>query len=143
MDTNEFRLIDVFISGPLQIIISTYITRSPLLRYFMLITGIINILYNWHNFLLFNSTLKRPLPILKPFVHQKNGKYQLHRLYNLLIMYPVFIYVLLNIGIPFEFRILLLFNIVIGILYNLYFLNRIYNKYDTHNGLLDAQINAL
>ena len=35
---NEVRLIDVFMSGPLQIIVSTYITHSPLLRYFMLMT---------------------------------------------------------------------------------------------------------
>jgi len=124
---NEVRLIDVFMSGPLQIIISTYITHSPLLRYFMLMTGVINILYNGHNFLLFNSTLKRPLPILKPFIHPKNGKYQLHRLYNLIIMYPIFIYVLLNIVMPFELRILLLINIVIGFVYNAYY----YTKYDS------------
>ena len=77
MDTNELRLLDVFASGPLQIIISTYITRSPLLRYFMLITGIMNILYNGYNFLLFNSTLKQPLPILNNFIHVKNGKKQI------------------------------------------------------------------
>ena len=124
---NEVRLIDVFMSGPLQIIVSTYITHSPLLRYFMLMTGVINILYNGHNFLLFNSTLKRPLPILKPFIHPNNGKYQLHRLYNLIIMYPIFLYVLLNIVMPFELRILLLINIIIGFVYNAYY----YTKYDS------------
>ena len=121
MDTNIFRLMDVFITGPLQIIVSTYITRSALLRYFMLITGILNIIYNGHNFLLFDSILKQPLPILKKFIHVKHGKYQLHRLYNLIIMYPIFIYVLLNIHMPFELRILLLINIVIGFLYNLFY----------------------
>jgi hypothetical protein len=128
MDANTIRLFDVFVSGPLQIIISTYITRSSLslslLRYFMLITGILNIIYNGHNFLLFDSILKQPLPILNKFIHLKHGKFQLHRLYNLIIMYPIFIYVLLNIGMPFELRILLLINIVIGFLYNLfYFIN--------------------
>ena len=121
MDTNIFRLMDVFITGPLQIIVSTYITRSALLRYFMLITGILNIIYNVHNFLLFESILKKPLPILNKFIHLKNGKHQLHRLYNLIIMYPVFLYVLLNIVMPIELRILLLINIVIGFLYNLYY----------------------
>ena len=121
MDANIFRLMDVFITGPLQIIVSTYITRSALLRYFMLITGTLNIIYNGHNFLLFESILKKPLPILNKFIHLKNGKYQLHRLYNLIIMYPVFVYVLLNIVMPFELRILLLINIVIGFLYNLYY----------------------
>ena len=80
MDSNKVRLIDVFITGPLQIIISTYITTSPLLRYFMLITGILNIIYNGHNFLLFDSVLKKPLPILNNFVHSEHGKYQLHKI---------------------------------------------------------------
>ena len=78
-------------------------------------------IYNVHNFLLFESILKKPLPILNKFIHLKNGKHQLHRLYNLIIMYPVFVYVLLNIVMPFELRILLLINIVIGFLYNLYY----------------------
>jgi hypothetical protein len=121
MDTSKIRLIDVFITGPLQIIVSTYITRSSSLRYFMLITGILNILYNGHNFLFFESVLKKPLPILNKFIHLKNGKHQLHRLYNLIIMYPVFTYVLLNIAMPFELRILLLIDIVIGFFYNLYY----------------------
>ena len=87
----------------------------------MLFTGIINIIYNGHNFLLFNSTLKQPLPILNKFIHLKNGKYQLHRLYNLIIMYPIFIYVLLNVVMPVELRILLLLNIVVGFAYNLFY----------------------
>ena len=121
MDNNKVRLIDVFISGPLQIIVSTYILRKSLLRYFMLFTGIINIIYNGHNFLLFNLTLKQPLSILNKFIHLKNGKYQLHRLYNLIIMYPIFIYVLLNVVMPVELRILLLLNIVVGFAYNLFY----------------------
>ena len=120
MDKNNVLLVDVIFSGPLQIIVSNYI-RRPLLRYFMLFTGIINIMYNGHNFLLFNSTLKQPLPILNKFIHLKNGKYQLHRLYNLIIMYPIFVYVLLNVVMPFELRILLLINIMIGFLYNLFY----------------------
>lgn len=121
MDTNKVRLIDVFVTGPLQIIISSYITTSPLLCYFMLMTGIINIIYNGHNFLLFESIIKKPLPILNKFVHIKHGKYQLHRLYNLIIMYPIFIYILLNIVMPIELRMLLFVNIVIGFFYNLFY----------------------
>ena len=121
MDNNKVRLVDVFFSGPLQIIVSTYIIKTPLLRYFMLFTGILNIIYNGHNFLLFNSTLNQPLPVLNKFIHLKNGKFQLHRLYNLIIMYPIFIYVLFNIVMPFELRILLLINIVVGFVYNLFY----------------------
>ena len=137
MDSNKVRLIDVFITGPLQIIISNHIKTSPLLRYFMLITGISTIIYNGHNFLLFDSILKKPLPILNKFIHLKHGKYQVHRLYNLIIMYPIFIYVLLNIVMPFEVRILLLINIVIGFLYNLF-----YYIYYKNNRNLKAKPNA-
>ncbi len=121
MESNNVRLADVFMSGPLQILVSSYITRSPLLSYFMLITGIMTIVFNGHNFLLFNSTIKQPLPLISPFVHLQNGKTQIHRLYNLTIMYPVFIYVLLNIPMPIELSILLLINIVIGFTYNSYY----------------------
>jgi len=121
----NFRLIDVFISGPLQIFISSYISRTHkslfLLHYFMLFTGILNILYNGHNFLLFNSNIKTPLPLIKPFINLKYGKHQLHRLYNLIIMYPVFIFVLLHIDIPIHIKVLFLINIIIGIIYNLYY----------------------
>jgi len=135
MDTNKVRLIDVFVTGPLQIIISNYITTSPVLRYFMLMTGILNIIFNGHNFLLFDSIFKKPLPILNKFIHVTHGKYQLHRLYNLIIMYPIFIYVLLNIVMPIELRILLFVNIVIGFLYNLFYY--IYYKNNMHNSLLN------
>jgi hypothetical protein len=135
MDKNKLRLIDVFITGPLQIIISNYITSSPLLRYFMLITGILNIIYNGHNFLLFDSIIKQPLPIINKFTHLKHGKYQLHRLYNLIIMYPIFVYVLLNVGMPFELRILLLINIIIGFLYNLYY----YIYYTNNNRRVESE----
>lgn len=128
MDTNTVRLVDIFITGPLQILISTYITKSFLLRYFMLLTGILTILYNGHNFLLFNSIFKQPLPIFNKFVHAKNGKYQSHRVYNLMIMYPIFLYVLFHISMPFELRVLFFLNIVIGFSYNLYYFIHILNQ---------------
>jgi len=123
MNHNNVRLVDVFLSGPLQIFISSYITQKSLflLHYFMLFTGILNILYNGHNFLFFNSTITRPLPPIKSFVHLKNGKHQLHRLYNLVIMYPIFIFILLNVDMPIQVRILFFINIIIGIAYNLYY----------------------
>jgi hypothetical protein len=139
MDTNKLRLVDVFITGPLQIIISNYITTSPLLRYFMLITGILNIIYNGHNFLLFDSIFKKPLPILNKFIHLEHGKYQLHRLYNLIIMYPIFIFVLLNIVMPFELRILFFINIVIGFLYNLFYYIY-YKNYKNYPRLNSAKV---
>ena len=123
MNHNNVRLIDIFLSGPLQILVSSYITHKPLflLRYFILFTGILNIIYNGHNFLFFNSTIRQPLPLIKPFVDLKNGKTQSHRLYNLIIMYPIFIFVLLNIDMPIQVWLLFLINITIGVAYNLFY----------------------
>lgn len=121
MDGNNYRLIDIFISGPLQILVSTYIANTHVLRYFMLLTGIMNIIYNSHNYLLFGSTIQSPFPIIKRFVDLKNGKTQLHRLYNLFIMYPIFIIILLKYHMPFSIKFLFLINIFIGVSYNLFY----------------------
>ena len=115
---NEIRLIDVFITGPLQIYISTFL-KNEFLKYFMLITGILNIIYNGHNYLLFNNTIKQSIPILQPFV-SKDGKYQLHRIYNLVIMYPIFLYIALYCELPYYIRIIFFIDIFIGFLFNLY-----------------------
>jgi len=122
------RLIDVFLSGPLQLLISSYIARPSILHYYMAITGLTNILYNGHNFLLFNSILKQPLPFIKPFVDLQNGKTQLHRFYNLVIMYPIFIIVLLRVDMPSVVKVLFLINIMVGIVYNLYYYLSVYKN---------------
>ena len=49
-ESNIARLYDVFISGPTQIGVSFYM-KEPFLRCFMLLTGVLNILYNGHNYL--------------------------------------------------------------------------------------------
>jgi hypothetical protein len=116
---NELRLIDVFFLGPLQIVVSTYIPNI-FFKYFLLITGILNILFNGHNFLLINKTIKNPILFFKPFIN-KIGKSQLHRLYNLIVMYPIFLYSLLFYKLPYYLYKLFLLNIVIGFLFNLYF----------------------
>lgn len=123
------RLYDVFISGPIYILISTYINdnnsnnnsnnNNKFLKYFMLITGVLNILYNGHNYLYFNY--KYPLnPLFDKFVDRKSGKTQIHRLYNLLIMYPIFLYVYWYIKLPKLLSKIFLFMIIIGFSFNLY-----------------------
>ena len=121
------RLGDVFILGPLQIYVSTFITHTPL-RYFMLLTGILNIIYNGHNLLLFNKLIKKPVSVFKPFVHLKNGKHQIHRLYNILIMYPIFAYILLTVKLPDIISILFFTDIIVGFLFNLYFFIKHYRE---------------
>jgi hypothetical protein len=58
-----------------------------------------------------------------PFKHliTKNGKTQLHRLYNLFIMYPIFIYILLHFKLPSYLQVLFYMNIVVGFAFNLYY----------------------
>ena len=123
---NDYRLIDVFITGPLQIYISRY-TTNIVLKYFMVFTGLLNILFNGHNFLLKKKYIKTPFAILKVFM-SKNGKHQIHRIYNLIIMYPVFLYILLFYKLPYHIYIIFLINIIIGFLVNLYYYNLIKNK---------------
>jgi hypothetical protein len=115
------RLIDLFVSGPLQIYISFYL-KQYVFKYFMLITGISNILYNTHNYLLLDKKiLQKPLPILKPFIDLNHGKRQFHRLYNLIIMYPLFFYIIMNYHLPIYLRIMFIINIIVGFTFNLYY----------------------
>ena len=121
---SDMRLFDVFILGPLQIYISTFI-KSGGFKYFMLLTGIFNILFNGQNYLLIKRYIKNPL-ILKPFIN-KNGKHQLHRIYNLLIMYPIFLYIVMHCNLPPYLRMLFFLNIVLGFFLNFYNFIDLYN----------------
>ena len=91
----DIRIADVLISGPLQIYVSTYL--HGFLKYFMLLTGICNIIYNGH------------------------------RIYNLIIMYPIFLYIALYKNLPLYVYILLLCDIILGFIYNLYYFLKVYN----------------
>lgn len=126
------RIIDVFVTGPLQIYISLLI-KNVFLKYFMLLTGILNILFNGYVFLLENRIIKRKHRYLK-YVITKNGKTQIHRVYNLTIMYPIFLYILLHFKIPTFIQFAFSLNIIIGFIYNLYnfiLLRKKYSLFDT------------
>jgi hypothetical protein len=110
------RLLDVFYLGPMQILISTYVD-DPFLKMFMCITGIANILYNGHNYLYIDrGVISKSIPLVDEF----HGKTQLHRLYNLCVMYPVFYFVYTNTNIPPLIKKLFLLNIVLGFSFNLF-----------------------
>ena len=119
----DIRIADVLISGPLQIYVSTYL--HGFLKYFMLLTGICNIIYNGHNYLTLNNYIQ-PNYFIKQFV-SKNGKYKIHRIYNLIIMYPIFLYIALYKNLPLYVYILLLCDIILGFIYNLYYFLKVYN----------------
>lgn len=115
----DARILDVILLGPMQILVGTYIENNIFLKWFMIITGLLNILYNGHNFLYFQYDTKI-LPILYNFVDIDHGKIQLHRLYNILIMYPIFLYIYLTISLPLWLKYIFLFDIIIGFIFNLF-----------------------
>jgi hypothetical protein len=117
---NKVRLLDVLVLGPMQIAVSTYV-KQPWLKCFMLVTGMLTIIYNLHNFLYFHTdVLKTPNPIFKGFVDPLNGKIQTHRLYNILIMYPLFLLAYKSTRLPPLLKWILLLDIIIGAIYNSY-----------------------
>jgi len=114
---NDVRLLDIFILGPSQILIGIHIIDNTFLRLFMIITGIMSIIYNGHNYLHYNYKYNK---IFSMFVSNKyQGKTQIHRLYNILVMYPIFAYIYMTKSLPKYLEYILLMDIVLGILYNM------------------------
>ena len=125
---NKVRLLDVLVLGPMQIAVSTYV-KLPWLKCFMLVTGISTIIYNLHNFLYFHTdVLKTPNPIFNGFVDPLNGKIQIHRLYNILIMYPLFLLAYKSTSLPPMLKYIFLLDIIIGAMYNSYHYYSIANE---------------
>lgn len=108
----------MFVTGPTQILAGTYL-RTDWLRWFMIITGVANILYNGHNFfcLEYGSYCS---PVVNYFNAPGIGKHQIHRIYNLIIMYPIFYMVSENTDLPEWLRGIMKIQIVIGVSFNLY-----------------------
>ena len=117
-NNNNIRLVDVFITGPLQIYISTLL-KNIFFKYFMLITGLLNIIFNGYVYLLESKYIKKKHAYLKHIITE-NGKTQIHRLYNLIVMYPIFLYILLNFKLPPYLQLVFFINITIGFAFNLH-----------------------
>ena len=110
------RLLDVLIFGPSQMLISHYVINN-VLKYFIFLTGVLSILFNGHNYLYLNMrVLKKPILF---FVNKKNGKTQIHRLFNLFVTYPVFWYIYKVTIMPKWLSGILLVNIIGGFIFNL------------------------
>jgi hypothetical protein len=114
----DVRILDIFISGPLQIYVSLLL-KNKFLKYFIFITGILNIAFNGYVFLLKSKYIRKKHRYLK-YLITEDGKRQIHRLYNLTIMYPIFLYILLHCKLPVFIQFAFFSNIVIGFIYNLY-----------------------
>ena len=110
------RLFDVFYLGPMQMYVGS-LCENKFLKIFMILHGLLSILFNGHNYLYMNvGVINKKFE----FVHNKNGKFQIQRLYNLMIMYPVFYHVYKTTNIPKPYKELFKLNIIGGFLYNLY-----------------------
>ena len=114
---NHIRLYDVFISGPIYIYFSSFI-ENVFLMAFVLITGVMTILFNLHNYLLIDQ--KKLKKSMLPWVDPEEGKYQWHRLYNLLIMYPILFYANYITRKPKWLTVILYLMIIGGFAFNLY-----------------------
>jgi|688.fasta_scaffold470568_2 hypothetical protein len=130
-NSNNIRLVDVFITGPLQIYVSTFL-KNIYFKYFILLTGVLNITFNGYVFLLKSKYIKQKHRYLKHFITE-NGKTQIHRLYNLFIMYPIFLYIILNFKLPTHLQLIFFINIITGFIFNLYNFIVIRQKYITLN----------
>ena len=118
--SNFDRLYDVFLSGPLYIYLSTFIpSTKPILKIFVFLTGLATIIYNGHNWLFLNQHLLQ-MPLFPNFVDLKNGKTQFHRVFNLLVMYPVLGWSNYITKKPTWLTNLIYVIIALGFLYNLY-----------------------
>lgn len=109
------RLFDVFFTGPLQIYTSYFIDDNLALSIFMRMTGACTIIYNLHNYLYLNQK-RLQTNYFGWFTHAIDGKQQVHRLYNILVMYPIFLYVYKKYPTPLS--PLFMLNILIGWIYN-------------------------
>ena len=116
---SNVRLLDVFVLGPLQLLISTYV-KNKALKYFIFIIGICNIIYNGHNYIYLDlGLMKQPLSILEFSVNKIHGKTQVQRLFNVLIMYPIFMYIYQTTIMPKWVSSAFLLQIILGFIYNL------------------------
>lgn len=128
---DHIRLYDVFISGPIYIILSIFVFELSKIKknyiflgIFVLLTGIMTIIFNLHNWLLIDK--KKLKKKIIPWADPKEGKYQWHRLFNLIIMYPLLFYAnYITINKPKLLTILIYIMIICGFLFNLYWFLRL------------------
>ena len=113
------RLLDVFFTGPTRLYLSQFITNK-FLKYYLFIEGIFTILFNGYNYLHFDKKIILPIKILNIYSDIITGKPQIHRLYNLFVMYPLHVYIMLTTN--FDKFSLFLFILItfFGFIFNAY-----------------------
>lgn len=119
IDKYNARLFDVFLTGPVRIYLSYFISNKYL-RNYLFIEGILVILYNGYNYLRFQKGFSLPIPILNNYTDREKGKPQLQRLFNLFIMYYLHVYIMSTNYFTNKQLSLFLLITISGFIYNLY-----------------------
>ena len=108
----DVRLIDIFFTGPFRIYLSYYV-KNKYSSYILFYGGLCVLLFNLFTY------LETPFKFINEYSDKNKGKPQLHRLFNLFIMYPIEIFILLTSNLSSLQKMLYLLLIVSGFIYNL------------------------
>jgi hypothetical protein len=117
----DVRLIDIFLTGPFRIYLSYYV-KNKYSSFYLFYGGLYVLLFNLFTYLYINlnfTCLETPFKFINEYSDKVKGKPQLHRLFNLFIMYPIEIFILLISNLSFLQKLLYLLLIVSGFIYNL------------------------
>ena len=91
------------------------------LKAYLFLEGIATILFNGYNYLHYDKkVLTLPVKLLNTYNDPVKGKPQLHRLYNLLIMYPISLYIIMTTKFDNVSLFLYILLVVAGFIYNSY-----------------------
>jgi len=118
----SIRLIDVFFVGPLEIYISFFI-KNNLLRLYLLLNGLLVILFNGYNYLHFEKKSRViNIKLLDKYSDPITGKPQYHRFILLSLIYPLHLYIILSESknIPKPLLTIFTSHLVISFTYNYY-----------------------
>lgn len=114
------RLYDILFAGPIRFYFAAFV-QTPLLQVFATGTALLTILYNLQNYLIIERQDVLHENALFPS-HPQHGKLQAHRAFNLLVMYPLELYMAVadTPQLPTPMRLLWIVMIVCGFTYNLH-----------------------
>lgn len=118
----SIRLLDVFLVGPLEIYTSCFI-KNKLLRLYLLLNGILVILFNGYNYLHFEKKFSViNIKVLDKYSDPITGKPQCHRFILLSLLYPIHLYIILTEykNIPMPLLTIFTAHLVISFTYNYY-----------------------
>lgn len=115
----DVRIMDILVNGPGQIFVGSKI-KIKWLSLFMISIGTCTICWNLFAYLYSFNYIKKIPKYVMPFINKKYGKSQIQRIFNLCIMYPIFIYAYFKARTRLSIFVqyLSIVNIIFGFTYN-------------------------